>query len=145
MGTINKTIVKIEAPVVEAPEISGALETELKVYSNADTDKLQILSDNKGKAGIYQWTHKESGKKYIGSAIDLSKRLKHYYSYNYISSHRRNMTINKALLKYSYSSFSFLILLLSVQFSCNTLYGITLYSRVDLRAITNNILILSIL
>jgi len=30
------------------------------VYSNADENKLQILLDNKGKTGIYQWTHKES-------------------------------------------------------------------------------------
>ena|SRR5690606_7107214 len=80
MGTINKTIVKIEAPVVEAPEISGTLENIVKIYNNAETDKLQILSDNKGKAGIYQWTHLESGKKYIGSAVDLSKRLSKYYS-----------------------------------------------------------------
>jgi hypothetical protein len=47
MDTINNTIVKSELLVV-------------KVYNNADTDKLQILSDNKGKAGIYQWTHNES-------------------------------------------------------------------------------------
>src|SRR5690349_16541872 len=45
------------------------------IYSNAETDKLQILKDNKGKAGIYQWTHIESGKTYIGSAVDLSRRL----------------------------------------------------------------------
>lgn len=29
----------------------------IKFYNNADTDKLQILEDNKGKAGIYVWTH----------------------------------------------------------------------------------------
>jgi len=32
------------------------------VYNNADTDKLRILTDNKSKAGIYLWTHIESGK-----------------------------------------------------------------------------------
>jgi hypothetical protein len=30
------------------------------IYNNADTDKLRILTDNSGKAGIYQWTHNES-------------------------------------------------------------------------------------
>jgi hypothetical protein len=35
------------------------------VYPNADMDKSSILSDNKGKAGIYQWTHILSGKKYV--------------------------------------------------------------------------------
>jgi hypothetical protein len=34
----------------------------VKFYLNADTDKSKILSDNKGKAGVYLFTHKESGK-----------------------------------------------------------------------------------
>jgi hypothetical protein len=38
------------------------------IYNNADIDRLKILSDNKGKTGIYQWTHNESGKIYVGSA-----------------------------------------------------------------------------
>ena len=34
----------------------------VKFYLSADTDKLQILKDNKGKAAVYLFTHKESGK-----------------------------------------------------------------------------------
>ena len=69
--TINEIIVTTgNDPVVLAPEISGAVEIELKVYKNAETEKLQILSDNKGKAGIYLRKHKESGKIYVGSAED---------------------------------------------------------------------------
>lgn len=33
-------------------------------YDNINTDRSRILSDNKEKTGIYQWTHKESGKIY---------------------------------------------------------------------------------
>ena len=29
--------------------------TPVMIYANADTDKLQILSDNKGKSGVYLW------------------------------------------------------------------------------------------
>jgi hypothetical protein len=36
-------------------------------YSNAYTLKKQILSENKGKSGIYHWINRESGKTYIGS------------------------------------------------------------------------------
>lgn len=43
------------------------------IYNNADTEKSRILSDNRGKAGIYMWTHLETKRIYIGSAIDLSK------------------------------------------------------------------------
>ena len=58
--------------------------SEVRVYYNADTDNSKIFLDNKGKAGIYQWTHKESGKFYIGSAFDLGKRFNCYYSPSYL-------------------------------------------------------------
>ena len=66
MDSINKNIVKVEATVVGTAITDKDLEiTKLKVYSNVDTNKLQVLADNKGKAGIYLWTHLESGKKNI--------------------------------------------------------------------------------
>ena len=34
-------------------------------YLNADTDKLKIIKDNKGKSGIYRWTQLNSNKCYI--------------------------------------------------------------------------------
>ena len=50
------------------------------IYSNVDRDKSKILSENKGRAAIYMWTHKETGKRYIGPAVDLYTRLSNYYS-----------------------------------------------------------------
>ena len=85
------------------------LATTVIIYSNAGTDKSRILLDNKGKTGIYLWTHKESGKIYIGSAVDLSNRLKNYFNKSYINQNK-NMYINKALLCHGYSSFSLTIL-----------------------------------
>ena len=80
-------------------------------YDNTDTDKSLILLENKGKTGIYLWTHKESGKIYVGSAVDLSKRLRCYYSISYISNERRSKSnINSAILKYGYNNFSLSIL-----------------------------------
>jgi len=78
------------------------------IYHNLETDKSRILSDNKGKAGIYMWTHLKSGKRYIGSAVDLSKRLSNYYSLANLSRYK-SMYINRALLFYDYSSFSLTI------------------------------------
>lgn len=80
------------------------------MYTNAETDKSTILSDNKGKAGVYMWKHKESGKMYIGSAFNLSKRLSNYYSKTFISKTRGNSYIYNALLSHGYSSFSVSIL-----------------------------------
>src|SRR5574338_36657 len=65
--------------------------------------------DNKGKSAIYLWTHKESCKRYIGSAVDLHTRLRNYFSKKFLE---RNKTIYiyNALLHHNYSAFSFSIL-----------------------------------
>ena len=79
------------------------------VYSNVDTDKLQILKDNKGKAGVYLFMHNESGKKYVGSSRDLSRRLRNYFNINHVQ-RVKSMYICRALLAHGYSSFSVSIL-----------------------------------
>jgi len=78
------------------------------IYDNAKIDKLRILSDNKGLSGIYMWKHKESGKIYIGSAIDLSKRLSLYFSVSSLK--KDNNYICRALLHHTHSAFSLSIL-----------------------------------
>jgi group I intron endonuclease len=88
----------------------GVLAAVVIIYTNAETDKSQILSDNKGKAGIYQWTHKKSGKIYIGSAVDLSLRLKGYFSITYLNKAKSNSYIYNAILEHGYSAFSLSIL-----------------------------------
>jgi group I intron endonuclease len=85
------------------------LATAVIVYSNAETDRSQILSDNKGKAGVYQWKHNKSSKIYIGSAVDLSKRFRCYYSKTYLT-RSSNSYINNALIKFGYDAFSLTII-----------------------------------
>jgi group I intron endonuclease len=80
----------------------------IMIYSNPDRDKSRILSDLKGKAGIYMWTHKETGKFYIGSAIDLSKRLGYYYTPSGLK--RADNYISRALILHTHSAFSLSIL-----------------------------------
>ncbi len=79
-------------------------------YKNVDIQKIEILKANKRKTGIYIWTHKESGKSYVGSAMDLSRRLSNYYSFSYLKTKKINSRICNALLKYGYSNFSLDIL-----------------------------------
>jgi group I intron endonuclease len=78
------------------------------IYLNAQTDKSNILTDNKGKTGIYLWIHIESNKKYVGSAIDLSRRLRYYYSSSNLK--REDNYISRALICHGYSAFSLTIL-----------------------------------
>ena len=75
------------------------------VFSDADKDKLDILKYVKGTAGIYMWTNKLNGKKYVGSSMALKRRLLEYYNVNRLLN-EKSMPINVALLKYGYSNFS---------------------------------------
>lgn len=85
------------------------------IYNNLDSEKLQILKDNKWRTGIYLWrtgiylwTHVGSGKIYIGSAFDLSDRLKRYFSPSELK--RVDNYICRALLDHTHSAFSLAIL-----------------------------------
>jgi group I intron endonuclease len=94
--------------LIEEPNILFSIFVPIMIY-NADKDKSQILTDLKGKAGIYMWIHKESGKRYIGSAFDLSSRLGNYLSKTYLKKFK-TVYIYNALLDHGYSAFSLSIL-----------------------------------
>ena len=79
-------------------------------YSNADTQKESILNDNKKKSGIYAWVHIESGKKYVGSSVDLYRRFTQYFNVKYLTRTSKSSYICRALLKDGYSKFSLDIL-----------------------------------
>lgn len=83
--------------------------SNLKEFSNADLDKLDILEYVKGKSGIYMWTNKLNSKKYIGSSVSLRRRLLEYYNINRLLN-EKSMPIYTALLKHGYQNFSLTIL-----------------------------------
>lgn len=77
-------------------------------YEDTSSMKLQILEENKGKSGIYMLTNKLTGDIYVGQSTDISKRFKNYFNISYLNS--KAYRINRALVKYGYSSFSLTIL-----------------------------------
>lgn len=83
----------------------------VKFYDNAEELKSLILLDNKNKSGIYKWENKISGEFYIGSAVDLNKRMLEYYRESYVTHPSRGKSIICfALVKYGYNNFSLSIL-----------------------------------
>jgi group I intron endonuclease len=59
----------------------------------------------KTKVGIYQWVNTINGKFYIGSAIDLSKRLNEHFFND-----KSNILLQRAFIKYGLNNFSVHIL-----------------------------------
>jgi excinuclease UvrABC nuclease subunit len=58
--------------------------TPIHSYVNTDLQKSDICKYNKNKTGIYKWTHTESGKSYVGFAINLFNRFRDYYNISYL-------------------------------------------------------------
>ena len=75
-------------------------------------DKEKIILDNRKKSGIYRWLNKVNGKAYVGSSVNLSRRLNFYYNFSYINPKvkKGNSLIYSAILKHGYSNFQFEIL-----------------------------------
>lgn len=81
-------------------------------YSNAKKDKLRIFKENNRKSGIYKWTNKINGKFYVGSAVNLTERLRGYFTPERLNKIllKSKSLISNSLLKYGYDNFSLDIL-----------------------------------
>lgn len=86
--------------------------TPILVYEYADLlrEKSSVFKQNKGKSGIYLFTNKINGKRYVGSSLDLSKRFNNYFNVAYILDKKDNMNIYKALIAYGFINFKLDIL-----------------------------------
>lgn len=99
-------------------KISQEITKDIKIkpgnfYYNAQKCKSIIYNQNKGLSGIYRWNNLITGETYVGSALDLRKRLSAYYSLANLKSKLPKVpsnNINSALLNYLHSNFSLDIL-----------------------------------
>lgn len=91
---------------VADPDSYAKQKQPVKIYRNADLDKVQILKENSGKCGVYRWTNLTNGNRYIGSSVNLEKRLKGYFSIYFLESELKKgrSTIYSAILKHGYSN-----------------------------------------
>jgi hypothetical protein len=103
----KSSIIPPAPPVTLASPIVSII--PVKIYSNSDTCKAQILSDNKNQSGIYMWKNQINGKRYIGSSNNLNRRFSEYFNANYLLKNN-SMHICNSLNKHGYTNFSLSIL-----------------------------------
>lgn len=84
------------------------LVSPVKFYENAEVFKDEVLKDNRDQSGVYRWVNNLNGKTYVGSGVNLAKRLGSYYNKKELS--RNPRPILDALLKYGYNNFTLEIL-----------------------------------
>lgn len=93
-------------------------------FQNPLESKYKICFYFKNKRGCYLWTHKESGKQYIGSSRNLGFRLSEYYRIKYLElQSKRGSAISRAILKHGLDQFSLSILVLGDTIENNTNYS----------------------
>ena len=80
----------------------------IKSYNNAFINKDTILLDNKNKSGIYRWINNINGNSYVGSGLNLAKRVNDYYKESELK--RNSRPIHAALLKHGHTNFTLEIL-----------------------------------
>jgi excinuclease UvrABC nuclease subunit len=85
------------------------------IFINADKEILNIIDSVKGKSGIYMWTNINNNKRYIGSSVSLHRRLLEYFNINRLL-YQKSIAINVALIKYGYSSFNYVRILLEIRY-----------------------------
>lgn len=83
-----------------------------KYYINVNINKYTIYKENRNKSGIYCWRNLITNKLYVGSAINLTKRLRDYFSVRNLNTQllKSKSLIYSALLKYGYANFQLDIL-----------------------------------
>lgn len=79
------------------------------VYIDIESNKKNILQENKDRSGIYMITNKITKDFYIGQSKNLYNRFLNYFNPAYLK-RSPNSIIGRAIFKYGYSNFSLTIL-----------------------------------
>jgi group I intron endonuclease len=77
------------------------------ICNNPEESRNKLKMNLYNKSGIYMWYNNINGKCYIGSSINLYKRLSNYYQNSYL---KRSYPITSAIKNYGLKSFTLIIL-----------------------------------
>lgn len=102
-------------------DLANLKSTPVSILYNLLKDREIILNEYKNKSGIYLIHNNVNGKQYVGSGIDLGKRLATYFFPSRLMDKRY---ISNSILKYGHGNFSVIILYI--------LGNTGLYTKIDI-------------
>ncbi len=81
------------------------------LFVNPIVERVDIKLATTNRSGVYLWYSKLSGKYYVGSSVDLYKRLSIYYQPSYLAyPNNADLPIVRAITKYGLENFILVIL-----------------------------------
>ena len=82
------------------------------IYDDALSNKNNILQNSKQRCGVKKWVNKINGRCYVGSSVNLSSRLRNYFSLYYLAkiTSKYKSKIYNALLAHGHENFQLEIL-----------------------------------
>lgn len=113
--------------------IMGLFMNSKDLFVNPIVERADIKLATTDRPGVYLWYSKLSGKYYVGSSVDLYKRLSRYYQPGYLAyPNHADLPIVRAITKYGLENFILVILdyteksniHISEQYYIDTLYPI---------------------
>ena len=83
-----------------------------KLYLDPYQNQWRIYAENLNKSGIYCWLNLINNKIYVGSALNITKRISNYFSVLYLRRYlsKYKSHIYQSIVKYGYNNFSLHIL-----------------------------------
>jgi hypothetical protein len=98
-STISSSTLDLLDATSSSVNLPSFAATAPKVFLHPDLEQKEISSFLKGKTGIYCFWNKSNGKLYVGSGVELSRRVNLYFQNSWLNRHS-NMIIVNAILKY---------------------------------------------
>jgi excinuclease UvrABC nuclease subunit len=91
---------------------SSSTDVGATIFNLAEVSQAEVLKSLNGKSGIYKRTNNLNGKSYVGSSINLHRRIQEYFNpeRSLRELKRGESMLYKSFLKYGYKSFTLEIL-----------------------------------
>ena len=89
---------------------TSGIKKKVYFFNQPFEERAEIMRITKGEGGVYCWLNKMNNKRYVGSTINLPRRLSDYYSFS--PQYKGESMILAALQKYGLINFTLMVIII---------------------------------